>query len=61
MHVNGMLHSPGIVRPSTSHANAGLWADLGVGWVEEMDEGCCDDDAGTEVAWEGRQCDILWH
>jgi hypothetical protein len=42
--------APGVVRPSTGHADACLWANLSISWVEEVDECCCDDDAGAEVA-----------
>lgn len=41
--------TPGVVRPAASHANAGSRPDLAVRWIEEMDESCCNDDAGAEV------------
>jgi hypothetical protein len=56
--------APGVVCPSAGHANAGVWTDFAVCWVEEMDEGCCDDDAGAKVSGrlaERRSCGRLTH
>ena len=47
---------PGIQRPISRHAHAGVGSNLAVCGVQEVDEGGGDDDAGAEVA--GEEVDV---
>ena len=49
--------TPGILRPISRHAHARVGSNLAVCWVQEVDEGGGDDDAGTEVA--GEKVDVV--
>lgn len=44
--------TPGILGPAARHADAGLGPYLAVRWIQKMDKGGSDDDAGAEVASE---------
>ena len=44
--------APGVIGPVARHAYARLGSDFGIGWVEQMDKGGGDDDAGAKVAGE---------
>ena len=44
--------TPGVLRPTSRQTYAGVGPDLGVCWVQEVNEGRGDDDTGAEVSSE---------